>query len=406
MPKYIYTAKNVNGETKGGVMVAKDEKTLAQQLKSDGFLITSVRLSEEKKTGVEIKFFNRFKSVSLKEKMMFSKNLAVMVSSGVPISKAVKNLSFQVKSQQFKKILNSVYDDLQQGLSLSDGLAKFPNAFNDLFVNMIRVGETGGNLEESLNIIGEQLQKEHELLSRVRGALIYPAVIIFAMIGIGILMLTYVLPKILDVFKDMDVVLPLPTRIIIWISNAFQDHFLIMIVVFLIVAVISRMYLKTETGKKNWSLFLVKMPIIGNITIKVNCARFARIHSSLLRSGVGAIESLGIVSKTLGNYYYQRALKRSIKDIQKGIEFSKIIAREEKIFPVIVSQMLEVGEQTGETEKMLVSLAEFYENEVAQITKNLSSIIEPIIMIVIGTAVGFFAIAMLQPMYSLMENIN
>ena len=407
MPKYLYTAKHLtSGEARGGELVAKDDKDLAQELRRDGFLVTSVKIIEEAQSGIQVRFLDRFTSVPLKEKMVFTRNLAVMVSSGLTVSRAVHNLSLQTRNKRFQKILQSVYDDVQAGKQLSEGLAKYPSVFNELFINMIGVGEVSGNLEEVLDILALQLEKEHDLLSKVRGALIYPAVIVVAMIGIGILMLTYILPKITQVFKDMEVQLPATTVFIMNLSDFVRNHWIITVGIFAGTIVGTQMFAKTDMGRHFFHWLFLRLPIVGNIVTKVNCARFARIHSSLLKSGVSVLNALTIVVRTLGNVYYKEALTAGIEEVQKGTELSKIIEKYPKIFPMLVPQIIQVGEETGKTEIVLQRLAEFYEEEVSQITKNMSSIIEPILMLMIGGSVGFFAVAMLQPMYSVLENIK
>jgi type IV pilus assembly protein PilC len=406
MSRFLYTAKSTEGKSRGGEITAADEHFAARQLRAEGFLVTSIKRVEEEENKVKVSFMDRLTSIPLKEKMMFARNLSVMISSGLTISRAVSNLASQTRNKRFKKVLGSIYENLQQGKALSEGLAKYPTVFSDLFVNMVRVGETGGNLDEVLNIVATQLEKEHELLSKIRGAMLYPAVIVVAMIGIGILMLTYILPKITGVFQDMEVQLPASTRFIIGVSNVLKNHSIIVAVSFIAAIVFFKIFLGTVTGKKIMSFIVVNLPVIKNIVIKVNCARFSRIYSSLLKSGINATDALRIVSDTLTNYYFKVAIKKGIDQIQKGISLSKIIASHRKIFPVLVPQMIEVGEETGKTEVVLLKLAEFYEEEVNQITKNMSSIIEPVLMILIGGAVGFFAVSMLQPMYSLMENIK
>lgn len=406
MPKFLYVAKNYDGETKTGEIVAKDEQGVAQQLKSDGFLVTSVREMEEDNGKVTVAFMDRFTKISLKDKMMFARNLSVMISSGLTVSKSIRNLADQTKNKKFSQILIGIFEDIKAGKNLSDGMAKYPGVFNELFVNMVRIGETGGNLDETLTIISVQLEKENALLSKVRGALMYPAVIMVAMGGVAVLMLTYVLPQMTGVFKDMDVELPKSTQFIITMSDVFKEHSVLVVISFIILIIALRFFSKTKIGKKIISFVVLKVPAINNIVIKTNCARFSRIYSSLLRSGVTSLDALKIVSNTLSNYYYKRALRDSIKQIQKGIDLSKVIGENDKIFPVLVKQMIEVGEQTGETEAILIKMAEFYEDEVNQVTKNISSIVEPVLMLFMGIAVGFFAIAMLQPMYGLMENIK
>lgn len=405
--KVFYTAKNYSGKTKSGELDVKNERDLAAQLRADSYILTSFKeIGGNKKNKSKIKFLDRFISISLTDKLMFTRNLSVMIASGLPLSKAIKNISFQTKKKKFKSILDEVYNNIQAGNSFADGLAKYPGIFDDLFVNMIRVGEVSGNLEETLNILALQLEKEHELTSKVKGAMVYPAVIVVAMIGIAILMLTYILPKMLSVFTEMKVQLPPTTLFIIAISNVLRFHGILIAIIFILLIIFFKIFLMTTTGKKTVSFLAIKTPMISNIVIKVNCARFARIYSALLKSGVSVVESLKIISQTMTNYYYKKSIEDSVKQIQKGINLSNIIAQKPKIFPVLVTQMVQVGEETGKTEAVLLKLAEFYEDEVSQLSKNMSSVIEPVIMILIGSAVGFFAVAMLQPMYSIMDNIK
>jgi type IV pilus assembly protein PilC len=407
MPKFIYTAKNYSGETKSGEIEARDEKSLAQQLRGDGFLVTSITAVETEETGKSgKKFLDRFQSVPLKEKMVFARNLSVMVASGLTVSRALSNLALQTNNKTFKKILLDIFDETQSGKSLSEGLEKYPDIFGELFINMVRVGETAGNLDEVLRIVAIQLEKEHDLKSKVKGAMIYPTVIITVMVIIGIVMLTYVLPKLMGVFKDMNTQLPPTTQFIITLSDALRNHGVFVAVSFIGIIIFLQYFLRQESGKKALSWLTTHVPIFSPIVKQVNCARFARIYSSLLKSGVNSIEALKIISRTLTNYFYQQALLKGVEDIQKGVSLSKVLTDHQDIFPVLVSQIVQVGEETGKTETVLLQLAEFYEDEVDQVTKNMSSIIEPVLMVIIGGAVGFFAIAMLQPMYTLMDNIK
>lgn len=405
--KIFYTAKNYSGQTKSGEMDVKNERDLASQLRLEGYILTSFKeLKGEEENQTKVKFLSRFIKISLTDKLMFTRNLSIMISSGLPLSKAVKNISFQTKNKSFKKILDEIYEDIQAGNSFADGLSKYPGVFDDLFTNMVRVGETSGNLEEVLNILAVQLEKQHELTSKVKGAMTYPAVIVIVMIIIAIIMLTYILPKLTGVFADMDVVLPASTMFIISISDLFKNHSILIGVGFVGLIIFLKLFLMTIPGKKSLGFLVINLPVVSNIAIKVNCSRFARVYSSLLKSGVSVVEALKIISNTLTNYYYKNAINDSVAKIQKGTALSAIISEYPKIFPILVVQMIQVGEETGKTEEVLLKLAEFYEDEVSQISKNMSSIIEPILMVFIGGAVGFFAVSMLQPMYSIMENIQ
>lgn len=406
MPKYAFSAKHLEtGGLRTGKLVAKDEKALFLQLRSEGFLLTSHREVKESSAFRGFSFLESvLSSVSLKEKMMFARNLSIMVSSGVQISLAVEMLAQQTKNKRFRKALEDISEKVQSGVSLGDALGQHPSVFNNLFVSMVRVGEMGGNLEGVLQIVAVQMEKEHDLISKVRGAMMYPSVVVLAMIGVGVVMLTYILPKLTSVFTDMNVQLPATTQAIIALSDFLREHVLVLSF-FLLFGTLSLVFFaKTINGKKFFSFIVLHFPIIKEIVIKTNSARFARIYSSLLKSGVPVVEVLTIISETLSNYFYQKAAKKSKESVQKGVSLSDSL-RDMTIFPPLMFQIVQVGEATGKTDEVLLKLAEFYEADVDQMTKNMSSIIEPFLMIFLGIGVGFFAVAMLTPMYSMMGSI-
>ena len=345
------------------------------------------------------------KRVSLVDKMLFARYLAVMIRAGISFSRALKVLSEQTKNQYFAEIIGQVNDDIKKGEPLADSLAKHPKIFNELFVNMIRVGETGGNLEEVLGNLAEQMKKDHEVVSKVRGAMVYPAVILIAMIIIGTLMMIFVVPTLLATFRELKMELPFATRMIIAVSDAFQNHGLAIIAGLPIFFWLFSVAIKTGKGKRYFDFFLLRLPIFGAIIKKVNVARFSRTLSSLTESGVSINKSLSIISRTLTNTYYRESLESATKEIQKGVNLSDTVSCRKKLYPILMVNMIKVGEETGTLGKSLEQVAEFYEEEVRQITENLSSIIEPILMMIIGAAVGFFAISMIQPIYSLTEGI-
>lgn len=405
--KFFFKAKNYSGETKSGEIEVKDEKDLARILRSENYVLTFCKKLEDKKEKSDgIGFWDRFSTIPLKEKLMFTRNLSVMVASGLSVSKSLGNLAVQTKNKKFKSILKNIQESVQAGNQLSEGMAKFPGVFSDLFVNMIRVGEVSGNLEQVLTILALQMEKDHDILRKTRGALVYPAVILVVMVVIGFLMMVFVVPQLVDMFEEFDSELPASTKFIIFLSDLFKNHWGIMIIGIVAFFTAVFMSLKTNVGKRVLGVMAINFPGVSNIVIKLNCARFCRIYSSLLGSGVPVVEALKILSRTLGNFRYKKVLIKASENVQKGINLSSIIYEESKVFPVLVPQMIEVGEETGKTEEVLAKLADFYEQEVDQLTKNISSIIEPVLMIIIGIAVGFFAISVLQPMYSVMESIK
>lgn len=404
MPSFSYIAKNSNGEVRKGTMDEKDSRSVAEALRADGFFATSILEQESKKTsaaGGRLKFFW---GISLKDKMMFAKHLGVMLSSGLSIPRALNVISGQTKSRRFRKILAKIEEDVKTGNTLADSLSG-SGAFDDLSVNMIRVGEVGGSLEEVLALLADQLEKEHNLLSKVRGAMYYPSVIFVVMIGIGIAMMTYVVPQLTSVFSDVEATLPASTQMIINVSSFMAAHKLLVLFLFVFAVFGLVFFFKTKFGKRVSAFLFLKIPIVKNTAIKVNNARFARIYSSLIKSGVPVVESLKIISETLTNRYYQDAFRKFMVEVQKGKPLHEELATFPKLFPMLVVQMVEIGEETGKTVEILGDLAHFYEEEIDQVTKNLSSIIEPVLMVVIGAAVGFFAISMLTPIYSVMEQM-
>ena len=409
MPSYIYTAKNKKGESQTNHLIAVNKHELAVVLRNQGLVLVSVEVAGKKKeAGYYLNIIKRIKelgTVSLVEKMMFSRHLSVMIDAGLSLNQALKILAKQAKSPRFKKIISRVEIDVSRGKTFSESLKKYPKIFNELYTNMIEVGETGGSLSEILKILAKQMKKNHELVSRVRGAMTYPAVIVIAMIGIGILMMIMVVPKLTEVFEELNVELPLSTRIILLISSLLKDNIVLGIIIIISLAFIIKLAVRNKNIKRTLHGIYLHIPIFGSLIRKVNSARLARTLSSLIESGVPIVKSLKVVAGTLSNIHFREALFNAAKEIQKGEKMSKSFGKYENLYTPMVVQMIDVGEETGSLSDILKNLADFYEEEIDNVTKNMSSVLEPIIMIVIGAAVGFFAISMIQPMYSMMSGI-
>jgi type IV pilus assembly protein PilC len=406
MPKYSYTARSQSGELKSGIMEAKSEQELSRLLRQEGYFLIKAESEEDKnkkRFKISLPFFNR---VGLKEKMFFTRNLRVMVVSGIALPRAVKVLSEQTTNKKFKRILTSIAKDLTKGQSFSQSLSYYPNVFSELFQNMIKVGEETGTLEEVLRVLSEQMEKEHELRSKVVSAMVYPAIIVTAMVGIGILMLVIVIPKLAQTFKELGVELPLTTRIVIFLGTFLAQKWYLFLLIIIIVLFLFRMALKSNRGKKILASFALKIPIISTLVKKTNTAIFARNISSLIMAGVSIVRSLEIISTTLGNLYFKEAVKETAEKVRKGEKMAQALKSYQNLFPSLVLEMIEIGEETGETSSILAKLADFYEEEVAVTTKNLSAVVEPLLMILIGATVAFFAISMIQPMYSMLQAIQ
>jgi len=404
MPQFSYKAKTVEEEVKTGIMKADNRADLTALLRQKGLILISAQ-QDKKNTKMEIKrpdFLNR---VGVVDRMLFARNLAVMLRAGLSFSRALDVLSEQTKSKYFGEVLKEISQDVQRGAALADSLQKYPKVFNNLFVSMVHVGETGGNLEEVLDMLAVQLKKDHDITSKVRGAMMYPAVIITAMGGVGVAMMMFVFPNLLNMFSEANAELPASTKALIFISNALQNYGIWVFAGLVVLMIFFLRAIKTPAGKKVFDGFLLKLPVIKDIIMKVNVARFCRTLSSMIVSGVSIVQALDILSGTLSNYYFKTSAADACQKVQKGVDLSKVIAGYDKLYPSMMIHMIEVGEETGSLESTLKQVAEFYEEEVDQFTSNLSSVIEPILMLIMGVAVGVFAISLIQPMYSIMETI-
>ncbi|MDP3880692.1 MAG: type II secretion system F family protein [bacterium] len=358
----------------------------------------------KKKKGVN--FANLFIRISLQERVMFARHLAVGLKSGMTLQKSLQMIIDQTKSKSFKKILQKFIDDTTNGMFLSDSMEKYRSIFGELFINIVRVGEQSGTLIENLNYLSSELKKKKALKSKVRGALIYPVIILIATIGIVATLMIGVFPKILPVFSNLNIDLPITTRILIVVST-FMSNYTILLIIALFVFIAAIWWISHyDFYKRIWHRTLLSLPVIGKIVIKVNSTTFTRVLGLLLKSGVQIIEAVEITASTMDNYVYRREIQKGAEELRKGDFFSKYIRTKKKFFPVTLVNMIEVGENTGNLTENLAYLAEFYEGEVDETLKNLSSIIEPILLLIMGLLVGFIALSVITPIYSISQTLT
>ena len=303
-------------------------------------------------------------------------------------------------------MLDSLNEEINAGGNLSSGLAKFPNIFSKLFVSMTRAGEESGNLAGALNEIGLNLEKSNSLTKKIKGALIYPGVILSAMILIVILMFAFVVKTKKKTFKDIGTELPASTKLIIFLGEFFSNHLILSLVMVVGIGVGGFYLFKASFMAKYVDYAVLKIPMIGEMAKQLNTARTTRSLSSLLVSGVPIIRAIEITQDVVQNIYYKKILKEAIEDVQKGAPLSDTFKSNPKFYPVMMAEMVQVGEETGKLADMLLQVSLFYEEEVESKTKNLSTIIEPFLMVIIGGAVGFFAISIITPMYKVMEGVK
>ncbi len=401
--KFIYKGRTKTGSMVTAVLAAETKEEAINAIRDSGVLLISIT----QKKGFSFKTnITLFKRVKLSEKIIFTKNLSGMLKAGLPLTRALVVLDKQTSNVYFRVVIASILDTIDKGGTLSEGLGKFPNVFSSLFISMIKAGEESGTLPASLTEVGENLEKSYALNRKIKSAMMYPSIIVCAIFLIGILMFIYVVPTLTKTFKELGVQLPLSTRIVVGISDAISNHLLLLVLGIALIAGGIYTAFRLPRTKRMIDFIVVRLPVIGTLIKEVNAARTTRTLSSLLTSGVDIGRAITITKEVLQNSYYKAVLSRIEEVIQKGEPMSSVFKANTRLYPVMVGEMIEVGEETGKLTSMLLDVALFYEGEVDAKTKDLSTIIEPVLMIFIGAAVGFFAVSMLSPMYSIMDNIK
>ena len=405
--KYSFKAQKADGTATSGEREAPDRYALARELRAEGLTVTQARLVGElgEKHRLHFKFANPFGRVKIKDKIVFASSLSAMVGAGLSLARSLAVLERQVANKKFKSVIAQLSAKINAGEPFSTALAAFPEVFPPVFVAMVGAGEESGNLTQALEVVHQQLAKSYDLQRKVKGAMIYPAIIVIVIIAIGILMMIFLVPNLTSLFRDLKVDLPLSTRIVIGTSEFLTNHTISFLVTLASLIIIAIKLLRTEKGKfyRTWLFF--RLPAIGTIMRNLNSAVVMRTISSLISSGVSMLDALSITQKVLQNPYYQQTMAEAAMVVSKGTALSSVFKSHENIYPILVGEMTEVGEETGALPAMLLKGAAFFEDEVEQATKNLSTIIEPALMVLIGIFVGFFAVSMLGPMYSLSESI-
>ena len=405
--RFKYKAQRSSGEFYEGDREAADKFVLSHELRAEGeTLVSASEESVRSSSPFDIKKFLPFIGrISMHERIAFIRNMAGMLAAGLTVSRALAVLERQTKSQKFKTVISGLATRISTGEALSQAFGGYPTVFPPLIVSMIKAGEEGGNLSSALFAVSEQLDRSYVLQRKVKGALIYPAVIITVMLVVGLILFIYIVPQLTSAFKEFNVQLPLSTRIIIGVSDFMQAHLLagLLIIVGAICAFL--VGIKSAAGKRLFDVVTLHLPVITPLIKQANAARTAQTLSSLLSSGVEVVNALGITADVLPNLHYRAVLLQAREAIQKGELMSSIFRKHEDIFPPFLSEMVAVGEETCKLSPMLKDTGAFFEAEVEQKTKDMSTIIEPVLMVIVGAVVGFFAVAMMSPAYSLMSSI-
>jgi pilin biogenesis protein len=407
MPVFEYLLVNKKKETVSSTIEAADKLSAINTLKSRGQLIKIEEKSAKKSGGFS--FGKKKKGAKTDELVMFTRQLSAMVSAGVPILRSLNSMAKHAESAGFRETINAVIKDIEGGMSFADALGKHPETFNDIYVNMVAAGETGGILDDILKRLALQQEKNSSMKKKIKGAMTYPIVLLAITIIAFFILMTFIIPVIGKTIKDMggpDAKLPLLTEIMLGISDFMVSFWYLIVPAFIggIWALIR--YIKTPKGRVKFHHIIIKVPAVGAIVRKVAIARFTRTFSALIGAGVAVLEALDVTSRAVGNVVYEESLREATKRVQNGEVLSRIIAERDDLYPPIVAQMLSVGEETGQTDKVLIKVADFYEEEVDTAIDGVSSIIEPVMIVAMGGVIALVAVSVMGPITSMAGQVK
>ena len=407
MPVFEYLLVNKKKETVSSTIEAADKLSAINTLKSRGQLIKIEEKSAKKAGGFS--FGKKKKGAKTDELVMFTRQLSAMVSAGVPILRSLNSMAKHAESAGFRETINAVIKDIEGGMSFADALGKHPETFNDIYVNMVAAGETGGILDDILKRLALQQEKNSSMKKKIKGAMTYPIVLLVITIIAFFILMTFIIPVIGKTIKDMggpDAKLPLLTEIMLGISDFMVSFWYLIVPAFIggIWGLIR--YIKTPKGRVKFHHIIIKVPAVGAIVRKVAIARFTRTFSALIGAGVAVLEALDVTSRAVGNVVYEESLREATKRVQNGEVLSRIIAERDDLYPPIVAQMLSVGEETGQTDKVLIKVADFYEEEVDTAIDGVSSIIEPVMIVAMGGVIALVAVSVMGPITSMAGQVK
>jgi type IV pilus assembly protein PilC len=407
MTKFTYTAVNKSGKSVTGNGDSTSRDTMADTLIKQGLRPVTIKTASDKK-GFSSKIKGFGQKVKLKDLVIFSRQMSTMISAGVPLTRALSTMQNQTTNKYFQTVIAGISHDVEGGQSLGDAFGKYPSVFSEIYINMIRAGEAGGILDDIMKRLATQVEQDSSMRKKIKGAMTYPIVILSVTVVAFFGITMFVLPKIGKIILDLggpNAKLPIYTIAMLKISAFMQKKGIFIFVILVIVIYFGLRYIKTPKGKYQFHYILLKIPILKDIIIKIAVARFARTFASLMTAGVTVLEALEVTGGAVGNKVIQKELIEAAKEVRNGKQLSEPISKS-KNFPPIVSQMLAIGEETGQTDTILVRVADFYEEEVATVIDSLASIIEPIMIIVLGAGVGLIAASVMGPIASLSKNIG
>ncbi len=396
MITYNFEAKNSDGKMVTGTLVAADPKA-AEKILNQNDLEKVNLVSKQKDLGFDI-----FNKVNVKDKAIFSRQLSTMLNSGFPILQSLSVIILQTENNTLKGVIGQMISDLEEGHSFSSVLSKHPEVFSQVFTNVVRAGETSGKLAEVLLKLADTTEKDYDFSNKVRGALIYPVFLVIAMVVIGIIMMMKVIPSLESVFNESGATLPWTTRAVVGVSHFIINYWYVLIIIILAIIAFCYFYFRTEAGKRQWDLFKLRVPLFNKLIKTIYMTRFTSTLGLLVRSGIPILEAIRISGDAMNHSVYEDELKTVRADVERGVSISAAMSKSAYFLPM-VSQMIGVGEKTGNLDEVLESLAKFYTNESDSQIKNLVSLIEPILIVIIGIAIAIIVFSIIMPIYNLAQ---
>ncbi|HLC44075.1 MAG TPA: type II secretion system F family protein [Patescibacteria group bacterium] len=396
MTRFFYKAKNNKGEVVTGTVRAPDQSAAEKILITHN--LVAIDIIPEKSKGVVGGLFVR--KVSAKDKAVFSRQLATMLSAGLSLTRAINILIKQAKNERLKTIFTEIYRDLEEGFSFSSALAKHPEVFDRVYISVVSSGESTGRLDVVLTELADEVENDNAFMNKVKGSLYYPVFIFCVLIAAGFLLMIFVVPKLKSIFDQAGENLPLATRVLIGVSNFFTSWWWLAVILMIGLIVFIKYWIETESGKEFFNKLQIKTPGLKNIFEGVAMYRFTRVLSMLVGSGVPLLDALKTGSAVVDNVIYEEAIVEVAHQVEKGVSLSTQLLKDD-LFPPLIGNMVAVGEETGELDKVLAKVSKYYEESTSDLTKTISSMVEPAVLVLIGLAVAFMVFAIYLPLYSL-----
>jgi type II secretory pathway component PulF len=401
--KYKYKARTQSGGTQEGKVEASTLTNASQLLQQHNLVVVS--LEPEQEGNSFTKLLSMWEGVSAKEFVIFSRQLAVMVEAKVPLMNSIKSIADQNTNPYFARTLYSILSNIDEGKSLTECLKRHPEVFSDLYINMVQSGEVSGNLQKSLEDLADNIEKNYALAQKIKGVLYYPAFILSAFFVVAFIMITFVIPKLMQMIKETNVKLPITTKILIFAGDFMQKWWWAVLIAIIFAIIGAVYYLRTEEGKNEMNIISLKIPLLGRVLRYIYLARFAENLSTLVKSGLPIVTALQISAKVIGNSVFEADIMEAAEKVKSGGTISEVLMKKDT-FPPMMSQMMKIGEETGKLDYTLSTMAKFYSREADQIVSNLSSIIEPVLIIILGIGVGTLVFSIIIPIYSITTSLR